>query len=75
MTMTDMKDATPGPWTAIDMGMVRNGGGEPSYIHIAGPNGEKICDIFPHAGSNGVGMKAARANAALIVQAAPKPTP
>ena len=65
--MTDKP--TPGPWRSIEVGSKRGTNGDPSYISIVGPNGEKICDIFPHAGVGGVGIDVARANARLICRA------
>lgn len=63
-----MSEPTKGPWQAVETGHVKGLPG-PAYISIIGPNGEKICDIFPHAGKGGAGLDAARANARLIVQA------
>ena len=56
---------TPRPWTIEDHADDKRG-----YIGIRGPHGEKIADIFPFAGVGGVGIEAARANAALIVASA-----
>lgn len=53
---------TPGPWEIVDGTTEKHG-----YIAIRGPNGEKICDIFPFAGFDGVGVETARQNAAAIV--------
>jgi hypothetical protein len=53
---------TQKPWTIVD-GVNDTRG----FIAIRGPNGEKIAHIFPFAGVGGVGIKEARANAALIV--------
>jgi hypothetical protein len=53
---------TPGPWTIEDYTNEKRGG----YISIRGPNGEAICDIFPHAGKGGVGIEVALQNAYLI---------
>ena len=57
---------TPWPWILMDYTKERPEGG---YLRIEGPNGEKIADIFPFAGHNGVGLKVARGNAALIMKA------
>lgn len=54
------------PWRIVDSLNERKGTG---YIHIQGPNGEKICDIFPYAGVGGLGLEAARAVAEMIVSA------
>jgi len=54
---------TPGPWKVVDSTSDKKG-----YIHIQGPNGEKIADIFPFAGVGGVGVEQARENAAFIVR-------
>lgn len=56
---------TPGPWTINDY--INNE--KKGYIHISGPNGEKIADIFPFAGVGGVGPEAARENARALVAA------
>lgn len=54
---------TPKPWKIIDTIGDRGQG----YLAIRGPNGEKVADMFPFAGENGVGLDAARENARLIV--------
>ncbi len=59
-------DLPHGPWKIADSIDESETKG---YIHIAGINGEKICDIFPFAGRNGVGVKTARKIAEIIVKA------
>lgn len=53
---------TPRPWTVVDHTDDRKG-----YMRIEGPNGQKVCDIFPFVGEGGVGVEEARKNAVLIV--------
>lgn len=58
---------TPPPWKIIDRttsGKTGNAG----YIEIRGPRNEAVCTMFPGAGIGGVGIDAARRNAALIVR-------
>ena len=55
---------TPGPWKINDY----IDDGKNGYIHISGPNGERIADIFPFAGVGGVGPETARQNARLMVK-------
>lgn len=60
-----MTEPTPRPWNIVDR-TTEGKTGNAGYIEIRGPNGEAICTLFPGAGKGGVGIKAARANAALI---------
>ena len=58
-----------GPWRLLDQ--TQRGAG---YLRILGPNGEKICDLFPFgAGSGTVSETVARAIAKHIVASAPAP--
>ncbi len=68
--------ATARPWAVEEFRSQRpRDEGMLYYLRISGPNGEKIADLFPHAGSGGVGEAQARANAALIVETANRATP
>lgn len=60
---------TPGPWQIIDCIRVTGDGQYTGYISIVGPNGERICDLFPFAAKGGVGRMQAIENAALIARA------
>ncbi len=54
------------PWKIIDS---INEDETKGFIHIAGANGEKVCDIFPFAGVGGIGVIAARKVASIIIEA------
>jgi len=57
---------TATPWKVVDY--TTNGKtGNHGYLEVRGPSDEAICTIFPAAGKGGVGIAAARENAAMIV--------
>ena len=53
------------PWRVIDFVQESR---QTGHLHVAGPYGEKICDIFPYAGVGGVGYEAAKIIAHFIVE-------
>lgn len=68
--------ATPPPWRLDEFrSQDPRNAGELIYLRISGPGGEKIADLYPHASVGGVGETQARANAALIVEAANRAPP
>lgn len=69
--MSENHNLPRAPWT--DQNSI-NERKEAGLISILGPNGERICDIFPFARRGGIGADAARAVAEFIMDARNKNT-
>ncbi len=63
--MPRASELPPRPWSMVDS---INHTERHGYIHIKAADGTKVCDIFPFAGTGGIGVHAARATAKFIIE-------